>query len=196
MCGSESYPRIKEKTVGLTNNYHVSRYPTCTITLTEELESTQTSSEKKTSKTNKKGGSDYFHCGDQHHRACKCPHLSDTERAKLNTTKKKCGRVNTQVSEVVYDNEQSEDGIYMPVKQKTNHWKKLHSNRIYLDNFSTYNQMYNEYLISYIMGGISCIFGHCNANTTSKNKKSRFRSIWCYIKKEGIANTFSIPKIK
>ena len=41
----------------------------------------------------------------------------------------------------------------MLVNQKAKHHKKLHPTRIYLDNCSTYNQMYNEELLTDVIEG-------------------------------------------
>ena len=46
------------------------------------------------------------------------------------------------------------------VNQKVNKNYKIYPTRIYLDNFSTYNQMYNEELIVDTIEGNIWIFGH------------------------------------
>ena len=53
----------------------------------------------------------------------------------------------TQVSEVVTDNRDSENRIFMLANQKAKKHEKLDPTRIYLDNFSMYNHMYNEEII-------------------------------------------------
>ena len=53
--GSDSYSKSKDKTVGLLNNDHVSKQIVQTTPLKEEVALTQTNSDTKTNKTNKKG---------------------------------------------------------------------------------------------------------------------------------------------
>ena len=50
-----------------------------------------------------------------------------------------------------------------------------------------YNQMYNEELLTDTRKN-SWLIGHCNAGTTSTNKKGRFGSIEYWLNMEGIAN--------
>ena len=54
-CGSDSYPKSKDETVGLLNNYHVSNQLTWAIPVKEEVDFTQTNSNTKINNTNKKG---------------------------------------------------------------------------------------------------------------------------------------------
>ena len=57
-CGSESYPKPKEDTVGLINNYHVSKQLTRVTPVKEEVSFTHTNSDTKVdikmNKTNNK----------------------------------------------------------------------------------------------------------------------------------------------
>ena len=66
-CGSGSYPRTKDRTVGLLNNYNVVKKHTHATPVKEEFTFVHTSSDTKTSKTNNKRVSDFFHCGDPNH---------------------------------------------------------------------------------------------------------------------------------
>ena len=84
----------------------------------------------------------------------------------------------------------------MVVNQKSKQREKIHPNRIYLDYFSMYNQMYNEYFLTYAREVNNWLFGHFNVGTTSTNKKSRVGSIECWINKEGVANIFIIPNLE
>ena len=82
----------------------------------------------------------------------------------------------------------------MMVNQKASKRGKLYPTMIYQYNFSAYNHMYNEELLTDIREGNSWLFGDCNAGTTSTNKKGHFGFIECWINKERIDNIFSIPK--
>ena len=73
----------------------------------EELSFEQTRSDTKTSRTNKKGDYNLFHCGDPNHRVYKSSKLYEKDTSKLVATKEKGGRVNIQVFEVVEDNKYS-----------------------------------------------------------------------------------------
>ena len=84
----------------------------------------------------------------------------------------------------------------MPVNQKNKQRKKMYPTRIYLDNFSTYNHMYNEELLADVGEGNIWMFGHWNTCTTPANKKVYFGSIECWINKKWIAIIFSIPKLR
>ena len=44
--------------------------------------------------------------------------------------------------------------------------------------------------------GKSCLFGHCNSETTTTNKEVNIGSIKCWINKEGISNIYSIPNLE
>ena len=54
-CGSDSYPKTRDKNFGLLNNYHVSKQLMQATPVKEEVAFTQTSSDIKTRMTNKKG---------------------------------------------------------------------------------------------------------------------------------------------
>ena len=54
-CGSDSYPKTKDETVGLLKNYHVSKKLTWDTPVKEEVDFTQTGRNTKISNTNKKG---------------------------------------------------------------------------------------------------------------------------------------------
>ena len=60
--------------------------------------------------------------------------LLEMDRDKLRATKKIFGRVHTQVSELVEDIKDPEDGIFMLVNHKAKQNKKVYPARIYLDN--------------------------------------------------------------
>ena len=68
----------------------------------------------------------------------------------LSGTKKTCGRVHTQLSELIKDKENSENGISMLVNQNSKQREKIDPARIYLENFSAYNQMKNEDIFIYV----------------------------------------------
>ena len=71
MCGSDSYPKSKDVTVGLLNNYHVRKQLTRTIPVKEEVSFTQKNSDTKvdtkTKKDNKKLKSNCFRCSNPYH---------------------------------------------------------------------------------------------------------------------------------
>ena len=129
-CGLDSYPKLKYKTVRLINNYLVNKQTMRAAPEKEGVVFKQTSSDTKTSKTNKKGESDCFHCGKQNHWTYEFPQLSEKERDELNETKEKGGYIHTQVSEVVKDNIYLENGISMLVNYNLNQRKKRHPARI------------------------------------------------------------------
>ena len=52
--GSDSYPRTKDETVGLINNYHMSKHTMRTLPVKEEVEFVQTNGEAKINKNTKK----------------------------------------------------------------------------------------------------------------------------------------------
>ena len=54
-CGSTSYPKSKDNTVGLLNNYHVIKQLICITPAKEKVEFTQTNIDTKMIKTSNKG---------------------------------------------------------------------------------------------------------------------------------------------
>ena len=127
-------PKIQRRNCGTTQNYYVIKKLTRSTPLKEEFAFVQTSRYTKTIRTKKKGEYDCFHCGKSNHYAYECPQLSERERDELSAIKEKCGRVNTQVGEVVKDNRYVENIISMLVNHKANQHEKLNPSRIYLDN--------------------------------------------------------------
>ena len=79
----------------------MSKQLTQSTLLKEEFYLVQTSRDTKTSKTNNKGGSDCFHCGDPNHWAYEYPQLYEEDNSELIPTNENGRRVHTQVSEVV-----------------------------------------------------------------------------------------------
>ena len=55
MCSSDSYPKTKDNTVGLINNYYVSKQLTQATLVKEDVSFAQTKSNTNTIKTKKKG---------------------------------------------------------------------------------------------------------------------------------------------
>ena len=111
-------------------------------------------------KTKKKGESNCFHCGEPNHWDYKCPQVSEKDRAELSTTKEKVGRVHKKVSEVVEDNRDSYNVIYMLLDHKAKQRKKIQPINIYMDNCSMYNHMYNGEILTDIREGNIWQFGH------------------------------------
>ena len=62
-CGSDIYPKTNDKTVGLLNNYHVSKQLALTTQVKEDVTFIQTSSNTKTTKTKNKRESYCLHLG-------------------------------------------------------------------------------------------------------------------------------------
>ena len=124
--------------MGLPNNYNVSKQLTRTTTVNKEVAFKHTNIESKVDtkmdKTKKKGESNCFHCGEPNHWDYKCPQVSEKDRAELSTTKEKVGRVHKKVSEVVEDNRDSYNVIYMLLDHKAKQRKKIKSINIYMDN--------------------------------------------------------------
>ena len=91
MCGSDSYPKSKDKNVVLINSYHVSKQLAQTTPAKEEVAFIQTSSntnvDTKTNKTNKKVESECFRYGDPNQWAYECPKLYEEDRYDLSRTK-------------------------------------------------------------------------------------------------------------
>ena len=59
----------------------------------------------------------------------------------MSEIKEKDGHVNTQVSEVIENCEDSDHVISILVKQKSKQNEKLHPTRVYLENLYTYNHI-------------------------------------------------------
>ena len=97
---------------------------------------------------------------------------------------------------MVKENRDSWNGISVLLKKKSKQREKLHPNKIYPDKFYTYDQMYNEEIITDMTERNSCIFVHCNPGTTSTNKEVHFGSIKCCLNKERISNIYSIPNLE
>ena len=76
-CGSDSYPRTKDETVWLLNNYHVGKKLTRYIPEKEEFDFAQTSSDTKKRNINKTEEYKCFHYGDKNKWAHECPKLYD-----------------------------------------------------------------------------------------------------------------------
>ena len=95
-CGLDSYPKSKDETVGLINNYHVIKKLARVTPVKEYAAFAQTISNTKTSKKKKKGKPECFHCGDPKNWAYEFPQLSDKERDELSATKEKGGCAHAQ----------------------------------------------------------------------------------------------------
>ena len=76
-CGSDSYPRTKDRTVGLLNNYHVSKQPMRTVAVKEDAKSRkiirETKENRYTKKKSNKGKHDCFQCDNPNHWSYKYP---------------------------------------------------------------------------------------------------------------------------
>ena len=79
----------------------------------EEVAFTQTSSDTNTSNTNNNEEYDCFHFCGPNHWAFEYPQRSDKKSSELSATKEKCGSFPTQNSEVVKDNKDPKNRIFM-----------------------------------------------------------------------------------
>ena len=87
MCGSDIYPRTKDKNVGLLKNYNASKQATRIAPDTKAVKLMKIGGEKKTRKTKKKGEPHCYHCSGTHYWAYGCPNILEAKREKMRTTK-------------------------------------------------------------------------------------------------------------
>ena len=74
--------------------------------------------------------------------------------------------------------------------------KSVDPNQIYLHNCSTSMQIVNPNLLTNVYQVNTCLYGHCNAGTSSTNRKGVYGKIDCWLNQQGIANIISISVFK
>jgi hypothetical protein len=182
--GTDSYyPRTRDETVALLNNYHVGTNNKYTEAQgnrpREELAFIQGGKQTE-KKTHKDGQSDCFHCGKDDHWAYECPELPDEKKAKLQALRDKGGRAHRQVGQEV-DGWDSDSVISLLINNtaiKERH--QLCRWKIYLDGCSTYITIFNKDLLTDVTKGRAYMVGHCNAGTTKTNKMGIPGTIKCW----------------
>jgi hypothetical protein len=193
--GTDSYPRTRDTTVALLNNYHVginNKYKEAPGNKwREELEFIQVS-EQTEKKMNKDGQSECFHCGKDDYWAYECPELPDKKKARLQAIRDKGRCAQRQVGQEV-DEYDSDSGISLLINNtaiKERH--QLDKWKIYLDGCSTYNTIFNKDLLMDVTEGGAYMIGRCNAGTTKTNKTGMLGTIKCWYNQDGITNILSI----
>ena len=72
----------------------------------------------------------------------------------------------------------------------------LHPNRVYLDNCSSYNSMFNEELLYSVCKVQAFLYGHCNYGVSKTNWVGNYVNLESWIYRYGINNILSVPVLK
>ena len=72
----------------------------------------------------------------------------------------------------------------------------LHPNRVYLDNCSSYNSMFNEELLYSVCKVQAFLYGHCNADLSQTNWVGSYGKIYSCLYRYGIANILIVTFLK